>query len=176
MKTHGYDAAPLFVVQEKKRDRLASHCLTLWRKDGRTYLPGSSWSRELAHLTDLTGLPSPVNGGMGGNTCASRTRNLFFRDHVLLPSLPPSHRALLNSQAGPHAAAWLQAIPSDPHTSLTPEAMQIALRRRLRLQLPLAPGPAAGALRNLVAAAIRMLLEIMHLPALAPPPGKAGQT
>ena len=77
--------------------------------------------------------------------CASRTRNLFFRDHVLLPSLPPSHRALLRSQASPHAAAWLQAIPSDPDTSLTPEAMQIALRRRLRLQLPLAPGRCGSA-------------------------------
>jgi len=65
---------------------------------------------------------------------ASRTRNLFFRDQVLLPSLPPPHRALLRSQAGPHAAAWLQAIPSDPHTSLTPETMQIALPRRLRLR------------------------------------------
>ena len=81
----------------------------------------------------------------GWQHCASRTRNLFFRDHVLLPSLPPSHRALLRSQAGSHAAAWLQAIPSDPHTSITPEAMQIALRRRLRLQLPLAPGRCGSA-------------------------------
>ena len=30
---------------------------------------------------------------------ASRTRNLFFRDHVLLPSLPPAYRAMLRSQA-----------------------------------------------------------------------------
>ena len=70
---------------------------------------------------------------------ASRTRNLFFRDHVLLPSLPPASRAMLRSQAGPHAGAWLTAIPSDRHTSLAPDVMLIALRRRLRLPLPLAP-------------------------------------
>ena len=49
---------------------------------------------------------------------ASGTRDLFFRDHVLLPSLPPASHAMLRSQAGPHAGAWLTAIPSDPHTSL----------------------------------------------------------
>ena len=45
---------------------------------------------------------------------------------MLLPSLPPSHRAMLRSQAGPHAGAWLTAIPSDAHTALAPETMQIA--------------------------------------------------
>ena len=75
---------------------------------------------------------------------ASRTRNRFFRDRVLLPSLSPAHRALVRSQAGPHAGAWLAAIPSDPHTTLSPEMMQIALRRRLRLPLPLAAGRCGG--------------------------------
>ena len=75
---------------------------------------------------------------------ASRTRNRFFRDRVLLPSLSPAHRALVRSQAGPHAGAWLTAIPSDPHTTLSPEMMQIALRRRLRLPLPLAAGRCGG--------------------------------
>ena len=36
---------------------------------------------------------------MGWQRHASRTRNLFFRDHVLLPSLPPAYRAMLRSQA-----------------------------------------------------------------------------
>ena len=64
-------------------------------KAGRTCLPGRT---EPAHPTDLKGSASPVNGGMGGNT-ASRTRNFF----LLLPSLPPPHRTLLRSKAGPHA-------------------------------------------------------------------------
>ena len=71
---------------------------------------------------------------------ASRTRSLYFRDRVLLPSLEPAHQALLLSQSGPQAAAWLTAIPTDRSTSLPPEVMQIALRRRLRMPLPLGPG------------------------------------
>ena len=57
--------------------------------------------------------------------------------------MPPASRAMLRSQAGPHAGAWLTAIPSDPHTSLAPDVVQIALRRRLRLPLPLAPATCA---------------------------------
>ena len=71
---------------------------------------------------------------------ASRTRNLYYCDRVLLPSLPPDHRALLRSQSGPHASAWLAAIPGEAATTLSPEAMQVALRRRLRLPLPIASG------------------------------------
>ena len=54
-------------------------------------------------------------------------------------TLEPAHEALLLSQSGPQAAAWLTAIPADRSTSLRPEVMQIALRRRLRLPLPLGP-------------------------------------
>ena len=85
------------------------------------------------------GTAEPGEWRHGWQHCASRTRSAFFRDSVLLPSLLPSHRALLRSLAGPHAAAWLQAIPSDLHTTPNPEAMQIALRRRLRLPLQFAP-------------------------------------
>ena len=45
----------------------------------------------------LEGIAEPGEWRHGWQHCASRTRNLFFRDHVLLPSLPPSHRALLRS-------------------------------------------------------------------------------
>ena len=54
---------------------------------------------------------------------ASRTRNSYFRDRVQLPSLPPPRQALLRSQSGPHARAWLTAIPGDVMTSLPPQAM-----------------------------------------------------
>ena len=47
--------------------------------------------------------------------------------------------ALLLSQSGQQAAAWLTAVPADTVTTLAPEVMQIALRRRLRLRLPLGP-------------------------------------
>ena len=71
---------------------------------------------------------------------ASRTRNLYYRDRVVLPTLPPDHRAMLRSQSGPHAGSWLAAIPGEAATTLSPEAMQVALRRRLRLPLPIASG------------------------------------
>ena len=68
---------------------------------------------------------------------ATRTLNTHFRERTLLPDMPPSSQALLRSQAGPQAGAWLAAIPTEPATTLPPMAMQIALRRRLRQPLPL---------------------------------------
>ena len=71
---------------------------------------------------------------------ASRTRTNYFPERVLLPTLEPAHRALLLSQSGQQAAAWLTAVPADRATALPAEVMQIALlRRRLRLRLPLGP-------------------------------------
>ena len=126
--------------------RTASEARRLLVVEGWTDVPSWELVEQGARPPDRPdGIAEPGEWRHGWQHCASRTRNLFFRDHVLLPSLPPSHRSLLRSQAGLHAAAWLQAIPSDPHTSLTPEAMQIALRRRLRLQLPLAPGRCGSA-------------------------------
>ena len=78
---------------------------------------------------------------------ATRTRNLHYRDRVLLAALQPSSRALPRSQGGAHACAWLSAVPSEPSLTLAPQAMQLALRRRLRLPLPLSPnrcGPSPG--------------------------------
>ena len=94
----------------------AVRCLTDAR--GPACLRTASEARRLPDRPH--GIAEPGEWRHGWQHCASRTRNLFFREH----------RALLRSQAGPHAAAWLQAIPSDPHTSLTAETMQIALRRR----------------------------------------------
>ena len=71
---------------------------------------------------------------------ASRTRNQYFRDIVLLPAMTPSARALVRSQAGSHAGSWLTAIPAEPATTLTPQAMQLALRHRLRMPLPISHG------------------------------------
>ncbi|CAE7584665.1 unnamed protein product [Symbiodinium natans] len=57
---------------------------------------------------------------------------------------------LVRSQSGPHAGSWLTAIPAEPATTLAPQAMQLALRRRLRMPLPLChgrcgPAPGCGA-------------------------------
>ena len=62
---------------------------------------------------------------------------LLQAERTLLPSLSPSACALLRSQSGPQAGAWLTAIPSEPACALPPQAMLLALRRRLRLPLPL---------------------------------------
>ena len=84
------------------------------------------------------------------NACIAHSQHTHFRDSVLLPDMPPSSQALLRSQAGPQAGAWLAAIPTEPATTLPPAAMQIALRRRLRQPLPLhgatcGPNPGCGA-------------------------------
>ena len=57
-------------------------------------------------------------------------------------SLP--QRAMLLSQSGPNAGKWLSAIPRDPSTTIRPSRMQVALRRRLRMPLPLAPRKCDG--------------------------------
>ena len=96
--------------------------------------------------------PAVIDRGLGDwphgwQHRASRTRNLHSREQKLLPGMPPSACALLRSQVGPHAGAWLTAIPAEPATTLFPQAMQLALRRRVRLLLPLRPkrcGPSPG--------------------------------
>ena len=101
-----------------------------------------AWA-TLAHMTAQPPRAREAGSGdwpHGWQFHASRTRSVYFRDRVLLPTLEPAHRALLLSHSGPHAGAWLAAARSDTATSLPPEVMQIALRRRLRLQLPLGPG------------------------------------
>ena len=55
-----------------------------------------------AHQRRLTG--ASATGRMAGSTV---TRNLHFRERTLLPDMSPSACALLRSQAGPHAGAWL---------------------------------------------------------------------
>ena len=70
----------------------------------------------------------------GSRACSTR-----FRDTELLPALAPPAHALLRSQSGPRAAAWLGTVPSEAGATMPPDRMLIALRR-LRLPLPVAPG------------------------------------
>ena len=77
--------------------------------------------------------------------CVAHSQPTLKRAHV--GDMLPSARALLRSQAGPHAGAWLSPFPADSATTLSTKAMQLALRRRLRLPPPLRPnrcGPSPG--------------------------------
>lgn len=71
----------------------------------------------------------------GWQRIASLVAHTSYRETHLLPHLTAAEQALLRSQSGPQAGAWLTAIPSDPGTILPPHLMHIALRRRLRLPL-----------------------------------------
>ena len=76
----------------------------------------------------------------GSRACSTR-----FRDTELLPALAPPAQALLRSQSGPRAAAWLGTVPSEAGATMRMlisvlYQSYIALRRRLRLPLPVAPG------------------------------------
>ena len=73
---------------------------------------------------------------MAGNTSRRSLCTLPSERAKFCPASPPAGQALLRSQAGPHASAWLTAIPSEEGATLTPNLMHIALRRRLRLPLP----------------------------------------
>lgn len=94
-----------------------------------------------AASTDQSG---PGLGPGGWQRQASLVLHQSFRESELLPALNPASRAMLRSQAGPQAAAWLTAIPSEPGTTLPPHYMHRALRRRLRLPLPLARARCGG--------------------------------
>ena len=58
--------------------------------------------------------------------------------------LTPQCQALLRSQSGPHAAAWLTAFPTEPALTIMSEHFHTALRRRLRLPLALADQRCGG--------------------------------
>ena len=74
----------------------------------------------------------------------------FFREHHVLPSCADSRRALLISQSGGCASAFLNAIPSEPALKMSPLRFQVAIRRRLRWILPLSGGICCrGCKRNL---------------------------
>ena len=55
----------------------------------------------------------------------SRACSTHFRETELLLTLPPPAQARLRSQFGPHAAAWLGAIPSEAGSALPPDRMLI---------------------------------------------------
>ena len=126
--------------------RAAAECRELLQAEGWEACP--SWR---AILQGARPAPpehaGPGDWPHGWQFYASRTRNQHFRDNVLLPAMLPSARALVRSQSGPHAGSWLTAIPAEPATTLAPQAMQLALRRRLRMPLPISHsrcGPTHG--------------------------------
>jgi hypothetical protein len=55
----------------------------------------------------------------------------------LLSDISPTARALLRSQAGPHAARVFTALLTSDTTALEPHLFRVFLLRRLRLPLPL---------------------------------------
>ena len=140
--------------REGTQKRLASvvqrwHATSFKLKAGRSARPGEQSRMVPAHQWRLTG--ASATGRMAGSTVRRALATYTSASARLLPDMSPSACALLRSQAGPHAGAWLTAIPADPATTLSPQAMQLALRRRLRLPLPLrlnrcGPSPGCGGL------------------------------
>ena len=133
----------------------ATHCLAE-AANARRLLLDRGWSHGPTWRAILEGArpalaanPGAGDWPHGWQYHASRTLTEHSRECLVMPSLPPSSRALLRSQAGPHAGAWLTAIPCENTTTLPPQAMQVALRRRFFLALPLCaircgPNPGCG--------------------------------
>ena len=107
------------------------------------HLDSQGWTQRPDWEACLHSAPSHAARGEPGiwangwQRDAALALHTSFREHVLLPAVRPSDRALLRSQTGPHAGAWLAAIPADPATTLAPDLMHLALRRRMRLPLPI---------------------------------------
>ncbi|CAK0841880.1 unnamed protein product [Prorocentrum cordatum] len=70
---------------------------------------------------------------------ACSARNTHYRDNVFMPSLTRANQAMLRSGSGPRAAYWLHTLPTTEGHVFKPARFLAALRRRLRLPLPLLP-------------------------------------
>ena len=103
-----------------------------------------AWETLLATAAPSVGRPEPGTGCPGWQQPATRALHVHYRESELLPYLTPQCQALLRSQSGPHAAAWLTAIPTEPALTILPEHFHTALRRRLRLPLALADQRCGG--------------------------------
>ena len=113
-------------------------------------LQAESWEACLGWHAAYEGVrpQQPRNAGRAsGRTAGSFTRRGTFTIATACCCRQLASRALLPSPCGAHAGAWLSAAPSKPALTLAPQAMQLALRRRLRLHLLLSPnccGPSLG--------------------------------
>ena len=146
------DAAARCVRELAVGDEAAAPCLRA-AAAAATHLHSHGWTacptwHALFHALQPDAASADLSGpglGPGGwQRQASLVLDQSFRESELLPALSPASRAMLRSQAGPQAAAWLTAIPSEPGTTLPPHFMHRALRRRLRLPLPLARARCGG--------------------------------
>ena len=80
----------------------------------------------------------PADLHRGWQCHASSLSEQLFQERVVKPSADVGRQALLLSQAGGPASAWVRAVPSEPARTLRPLRLQVAVRRRLRWPLPLA--------------------------------------
>ena len=158
-----------FAVLRERLPDVAAHCLQQLAEDtpataaclrelaaAAGALDAAGWNGRPSWAALASSRPSPPpplaesEPGVwrhGWQHSASLALFTAFRERSLLPALPPASQALLRSQSGAGAGAWLFAVPSDPGTALPPHHMLICLRRRLRLPLPLSfanCGQAAG--------------------------------
>jgi hypothetical protein len=60
-----------------------------------------------------------------------------FVQRDLLSHLEQSQRTMLLSQSGPNAGRFLSALPTAPETTFGPGLMEVAIKRRLELPLPI---------------------------------------
>ena len=102
---------------------LRARCLCSWHR--LTQLDGKVKRDGLRPATCL----SLASGARAGSIKMSHVCLPIFRETELLPVVTPPAQALLRSQSGTHAAAWLGAVPSEAGTTLALDHMLIALQR-----------------------------------------------
>ena len=84
-----------------------------------------------------TVLSEPGEWPHGWQYHASSAFETNFRERTVLPRMRLADRAVLRSQSGPLAGRALAAEPSSTETTLAADVLQVILRRRSRLPLPL---------------------------------------
>ena len=133
------DAAARCLAELAAGPAAAAACLRAAAEAG-CVLDDAGWQGRPSYITvcaprNATCLNLARGAKVGSITVPAPALPTFARP----PTLPPPAQAMLRSQSGPHAAAWPGAIPSEAGSALPPDRMLIALRRRLRLPLPVAP-------------------------------------
>lgn len=118
--------------------REAQQCRQGLVRSGATDLP--TWADGAVGVAPPAAVDGvdPTDFQRGWQCFACSFSETNFLEQQVLPLCGDSQKALLLSQSGGPASAWLRAVPSEPAYTLKPLRLQVAVRRRLRWPLPLA--------------------------------------
>lgn len=117
--------------------REAATCLNTLLLQGALDLPTWAEARAGAKAPPPQHARDAADLDRGWQCHACSFSETHFMEHVVLPAADGPRRALLLSQSGGPASAWLRSLPTERAKTLLPLRLQVAVRRRLRWPLPM---------------------------------------